>query len=68
MSHVVPAIHPKFAVETEFSNHHPGFTSRSNLPAAHAQAIRAGQAMAATIVDLWEEPALITEVKAAFGN
>ena len=26
VSHSVPAIHPKFAIKTQYSNHHPGFT------------------------------------------
>jgi amidohydrolase len=68
VSHVVPSIHPKFAIQTEFSNHHPGFTEFSNLPGAHACAIRAGQAMAATIVDLWGDPSLLGRVQEAFAS
>ena len=66
VSRVLPAIHPKFAIETEFGNHHPGFTEYSNQPGAHEQALRAGKAMAMTALDLLTEPALMAEVKAAF--
>ncbi len=68
VSHAVPAIHPKFAIDTQFSNHHPGFTSRSNLPEAHVQALRAGKAMALTVLDLVGRPGMMEEVQSAFGG
>ena len=66
VSHAVPAMHPKFAIHTKHSNHHPGFTSYSNLPDAHAQAIRAGKAMALTALDILGSPDLVSEIRTAF--
>jgi metal-dependent amidase/aminoacylase/carboxypeptidase family protein len=66
VSRLVPSIHPKFMIETEFSNHHPGFTSRSNLPDAHERALRAGKAMACTVLDMMASPELMESVQHAF--
>lgn len=51
VSHVVPAIHPMFGIETLFGNHHPSFTDYSNRPQNHEVARLVGTGMAQTIID-----------------
>jgi metal-dependent amidase/aminoacylase/carboxypeptidase family protein len=66
VSHVLPAIHPSFAIDTQYGNHHPGFTEFSGRPEAMAVAKVAGKAMAGTALDLLFTPALVAEARQQF--
>ncbi len=52
VSHIVPSIHPLFAIHTDEMNHHPGFAKAANAPDAHRQALLAAKAMAHTGIDV----------------
>ena len=66
VSHVVPAIHPIFRIETEGGNHTPAFTTAAATPPAHAAMIGAATAMALTAIDLFTQPDLLAAVRQRF--
>ncbi|MEE9278137.1 MAG: M20 family metallopeptidase [Dehalococcoidia bacterium] len=66
VSHVVPSIHPMFAIATKAGNHTPEFAAASATPEAHAQALLAAKALAMTAVDLFTDPSLIEGAKDQF--
>lgn len=66
VSHVVPLIHPVFAIPTEGINHTPAFAQGANSPQAQPPTLRAAKIMALTALDLLRNPALVSEVKAEF--
>ena len=66
VSHVVPALHPFFAIPTEAGNHSPEFTQAAATPAAHAETIRAAKAMAMTALDLCADPHLLARAQQHF--
>ncbi len=51
VSHVVPSIHPMFAIPTEAGNHTPGFTTAAASDDAHATTFVAAKALAHTGLD-----------------
>ena len=68
VSHVVPSIHPCFAIPTTpgEGNHHPGFTAMCATPPALDAARAHGAAMACTAVDLFRSPARVAAAVAEF--
>src|SRR5690606_19138329 len=57
VSHVVPAIHPMIRVESEFSNHHPGFAAATITPSGDRAIYDGALSMAWTIIDMAEQDA-----------
>jgi hypothetical protein len=55
-----------FKIESEFGNHHPGFTEGAGKEGAHQQALGAGKAMAMTVLDLIADPQLVADAKESF--
>ena len=68
VSHVIPSIHPLFAIPVEdgAGNHTPGFTACAATPEAHEAAARAAKAMAMAAIDLIAAPELLAAAKAEF--
>lgn len=52
VSHVVPSIHPMFAIPTEAANHTPGFTVAAATGEAHLATLRAATGLAMTALDV----------------
>ena len=68
VSHIIPSIHPGFAIGTKEVNHTKKFNEATNTPKAHAQTLLNGKAMAYTCIDvLWTDGAL-EEVKKTFAE
>lgn len=66
VSHVVPSIHPMFAIETEGGNHTPAFTAAAASPAAHESMLAAATGMAMTAYDLFSDAARLQQARAEF--
>ncbi len=67
VSHLVPAIHPVLAVSPpDVSIHSAAFTGHAGGPAGDAAVVDGARAMAATVVDLWTDPALLPDARSAF--
>ena len=66
VSHVVPSIHPMFAIETAGGNHTPEFTAAAATPEAHEAMLTAATAMALTAHDLFTDPARLQRARSAF--
>ena len=66
VSHIMPAIHPSFTIDTKFGNHHPGFTEFSGKPHNMAVARMAGKAMAGATIDLFETEGLVAQAREEF--
>ena len=68
VSHLVPSIHPCFAIPTTpgEGNHHPGFTRMAGTPAALAAARAHGAALACTAIDLFRSPDAVAAAVAEF--
>ncbi|MGD9892502.1 MAG: M20 family peptidase, partial [Dehalococcoidia bacterium] len=66
VSHVVPSIHPMFAIPTEAGNHTPGFTAAAATAEAHAAMRTAATAMAMTALDLYLRPDLLEAAREQF--
>jgi amidohydrolase len=66
VSHLVPSIHPMLAVSPpDISIHSAAFTGHAGGPAGDRAALDGARAMAATVVDVWAEPALLEDARAA---
>jgi metal-dependent amidase/aminoacylase/carboxypeptidase family protein len=69
VSHLVPAIHPVLAVSPpDVSIHSAAFARHAGGPAGDAAVVDGARAMAATVVDLWADPSLIEQAKAALAE
>eukprot|EP00746_Dinoflagellata_sp_MGD_P023351 gnl/MRDRNA2_/MRDRNA2_15468_c0_seq1.p1 gnl/MRDRNA2_/MRDRNA2_15468_c0~~gnl/MRDRNA2_/MRDRNA2_15468_c0_seq1.p1 ORF type:complete len:480 (+),score=91.65 gnl/MRDRNA2_/MRDRNA2_15468_c0_seq1:126-1565(+) len=66
VSHAVPSIHPMFAIDTKYGNHHRGFTASANTVSAMDETLVNAKAMAMTILDLFADSSLIENAKAEF--
>jgi hypothetical protein len=66
VSHVVPSIHPMFAIETKGGNHTHEFAAAAARPEAHDAMIAAAKAMAMTALDIIYTPGLLDEARDAF--
>ena len=68
VSYVVPAIHPTFAIPVTpgAANHTAGFTACAATDEAHELTLRAAKALAMTAVDLFAQPELLSDARAAF--
>lgn len=59
VSHVVPSIHPMFAIPTEAANHTPGFTVAAATREAHVATMRAATGLAMTALDVLTRRAVL---------
>jgi amidohydrolase len=66
VSHALPAIHPLFAIETEGGNHTPAFAEAARTKQAHEAMLLAATAMAATALDCYLDPELLSRARHAF--
>ena len=66
VSHLIPSIHPLYAIGTTAVNHTRAYTTATNSPEAHRTTISAAKAMAMTAVDLICDPSLVEEMKTGF--
>ena len=67
VSHLVPAIHPKFAIGSgKELNHNEAFTNVANLPESNVAALTAGKALAFTCIDVLTSPGTLGNVKTEF--
>ena len=66
VSHVVPSIHPMYAIATEAGNHTPEFTVAAATLEAHQETMTAAKAMALTLVSVCRDSALLDQVRARF--
>ncbi|CAN5448482.1 M20 family metallopeptidase [soil metagenome] len=66
VSHLVPAIHPVLAVSPpEVPIHSAAFTRYAGGAEGDRAVLDGARAMALTVLDLWAEPGLVAEVRAA---
>lgn len=68
VSHVVPSIHPMFAIPTEAGNHTPGFTAAAATDKAHAVTFTAAKAMAQAGLDWLTDADLRGRAQADFDS
>ena len=67
VSHVVPSIHPKYAIgDGKAANHTPEFTQVANEPEAHERTLQAAKAMVLTGIEVMQNRQLMAEVKEIF--
>ena len=67
VSHVVPSIHPMIAVSPpSVAIHTQDFVRYAGGPEGDQAVLDGARAMAATVADLWADPAALDRVKAAF--
>jgi amidohydrolase len=66
VSHVVPSIHPIYAIPAEAGNHTAGFTAAAATPEAHRRTLRAATALAWTALDAYFDPTVLEQARADF--
>lgn len=66
VTHVVPGIHPKYAIGRGQANHTPSFTEVSNTPEAHVSTLVAAKAMVDTGLAVMTNGDLYERVKQSF--
>ena len=66
VSHVVPSIHPMFAIETDGGNHTPEFTAAAATSGAHEAMLTAATAMAMTAHELFTDPVRLQQARSSF--
>ncbi|KAK8777679.1 hypothetical protein V5799_028981 [Amblyomma americanum] len=68
VSYEVPTIHPMFGIRTDGMIHTPAFAEASNSAEAQAPTLRAANTLALTALDLFTDPALVSQAKAEFAE
>ncbi|CAD5111226.1 DgyrCDS557, partial [Dimorphilus gyrociliatus] len=68
VSHVVPSIHPMYAIPTKAFNHTREFTDDAGKEYSQAPTILQAKAMAMTAIDLFENPKLLPTIREDFEN
>ena len=66
VSHVVPSIHPMYAIGTTAANHSHAFTTAAATELANEKTLVASKAMAMTAIDVLCDPDLIGKVQKDF--
>ncbi len=67
VSHVVPSIHPMFAIPTEAANHTPGFTVAAATREAHVATLKAATGLAMTALDVLTRREVLDAARREFG-
>ena len=68
VSHVVPSIHPMYAIGTTAANHSHAFTKAAGTERAHQKTLIASKALAMTAIDILCNPGMIVKVQNDFEN
>lgn len=69
VSHLVPAIHPTIAVAPAGTSiHTPAFTGHARSAAGDAAVVDGAVALAGVIADVWADPAVLADARAAFAT
>ncbi len=63
VSHVVPSIHPIYAIGSGEMNHTREFTAVANTPEAHTATLTVAKAMAHTCIDVLTTGGLLEKIK-----
>lgn len=66
VSHVVPSLHPIYAIEAEAGNHTPQFTTAAATEQAHEATLKAARAMTLTVLEWLTDVELRERAQAAF--
>lgn len=66
VSHIVPSIHPMYAIPTKAFNHTREFTIDSGKESSQVPTLRQAKAMAMTAIDLFENPQLLSQIRQDF--
>ncbi|XP_053398313.1 peptidase M20 domain-containing protein 2-like [Mercenaria mercenaria] len=66
VSYEVPSIHPMFYIGTDAVNHTKGFTVASGSPEAQSYTIAVSKAIAATAIEVLQDPKLLAQIKEEF--
>jgi amidohydrolase len=66
ISHLVPSIHPTFAIETRGGNHTPEFAEAAATEAAHIAMLDAAKALAMTALDVYYRPEVLDAARRDF--
>ena len=66
VTHVVPGIHPKYAIGSGEVNHSVGFTAVANTVESHEKTLTVAKGMAHTCIDILRSPEVLERVKAKF--
>ena len=66
VSHVLPSLHPIYAIEADAGNHTAGFTAAAASDSAHEATLRAARAMTLTALDWLSDAQLREQTQAAF--
>jgi amidohydrolase len=66
VTHVVPGMHPKYAIGSGEVNHSKGFTVVANTLDSHMKTLTIAKGMAYTLIDVMTSPDLMHSIKAEF--
>ncbi|XP_077565005.1 xaa-Arg dipeptidase-like [Haemaphysalis longicornis] len=66
VSQELPTLHPVFAIPATDGNHTLAFAVGANAPGAQPPTLRAAKILALTALDLFTDPALLSEIKREF--
>lgn len=66
VSHVVPAFHILYSIDTKAVNHSHAFTTTAITESAHKKTLIASKAMAMTAIDVMCNPDLMGQIKKDF--
>ncbi|KAL3882255.1 hypothetical protein ACJMK2_028617 [Sinanodonta woodiana] len=66
VSQILPSIHPKFYIGTNFSQHTREFAAAAGDPIAQPYTMAVAKALAMTAIDLYTDPTLLEKVKKDF--
>ena len=66
VSHVVPSIHPMYAIGTKAPNHSHAFTTAAATELANAKTLIASKALAMTAIDVLCDPDMIGKIRNDF--
>jgi amidohydrolase len=68
VTHVVPGIHPMYAVGSGEANHTREFTDVVNTPESHEKTLTMAKAMAYTLIDIMTNPNLLKSIETEFNE
>ena len=68
VSEAIPSIHPVFKIETDSSNHNPGFTKSTFDPKNQLPTLNSAKSMAMTAIDVVCEEGLFERIKEEFNQ
>ncbi|GFW61866.1 peptidase M20 domain-containing protein 2 [Trichonephila clavipes] len=66
VSHVVPSLHPFYAIPTDAVNHSKMFTEVAGSEPAQKPTLDVSKAMAMTVIEVMRSPEILKEIKRNF--